>query len=110
MRIVVVGKGGREHALIRSLSESPSRPELFCFPGSDAIAELAQLVEVGDMHELVAWMIENGIDLCMAGEESYLLKEEGLANLCAGNGIPCWGPPKNAAQMEGSKELSLIHI
>ena len=106
MRIVVVGKGGREHALIRSLSESPSRPELFCFPGSDAIAELAQLVEVGDMHELVAWMIENGIDLCMAGEESYLLKEEGLANLCAGNGIPCWGPPKNAAQMEGSKEFA----
>ena len=46
MRIVVVGKGGREHALIRSLSESPSRPELFCFPGSDAIAELAQLVEL----------------------------------------------------------------
>ncbi len=106
MRIVVVGKGGREHALIRSLSESPSRPELFCFPGSDAIAELAQLVEVGDMQELVAWMIENGIDLCMAGEESYLLKEEGLANLCAGNGIPCWGPPKNAAQMEGSKEFA----
>ena len=106
MRIVVVGKGGREHALIRSLGESPSGPELFCFPGSDAIAELAQLVEVSDMHELVAWMTENEIDLCMAGEESYLLKDEGLANLCAERGIPCWGPPKKAAALEGSKEFA----
>jgi phosphoribosylamine--glycine ligase len=106
MRIVVVGKGGREHALIRSLSESRSQPELFCFPGSDAISELAQLVEVADMAELIAWMGANAIDLCLAGEESYLLKDEGLANLCVKNGIPCWGPPKDAAQLEGSKEFA----
>jgi phosphoribosylamine--glycine ligase len=106
MRIVVVGKGGREHALIRSLSESRSQPELFCFPGSDAISELAQLVEVADMAELIAWMGAHAIDLCLAGEESYLLKDEGLANLCVKNGIPCWGPPKDAAQLEGSKEFA----
>ncbi len=106
MRIVVVGKGGREHALIRSLSESRSQPELFCFPGSDAISELAKLVEVADMAELIAWMGANAIDLCLAGEESYLLKDEGLANLCVKNGIPCWGPPKDAAQLEGSKEYA----
>ncbi|MDE0593849.1 MAG: phosphoribosylamine--glycine ligase [Roseibacillus sp.] len=106
MRIVVVGKGGREHALIRSLSESRSQPELFCFPGSDAISELAKLVEVADMAELIAWMGANAIDLCLAGEESYLLKDEGLANLCVKNGIPCWGPPKDAAQLEGSKEFA----
>ena len=41
MKILVVGKGGREHALVRAFSESPSKPELFCFPGSDAIFELA---------------------------------------------------------------------
>lgn len=106
MRIVVVGKGGREHALIRSLSESPSQPELFCFPGSDAISEFAEIVMVDDMHSLIDWMVANSIDLCLAGEESYLLKDEGLANLCAQNGIPCWGPPKDAAQLEGSKEFA----
>jgi phosphoribosylamine--glycine ligase len=106
MRIVVVGKGGREHALIRSLSESPSQPEIFCFPGSDAISELAQLVEVACLQELIEWMVAHAIDLCVAGEESYLLKDEGLANLCVKNGIPCWGPPKNAAQLEGSKEFA----
>ena len=106
MRIVVVGKGGREHALIRSLSESPGETELFCFPGSDAISELAQTVEVEDMEGLIDWMKSNAIDLCMAGEESYLLKDEGLANLCAQNGIPCWGPPKEAALLEGSKEFA----
>ncbi len=106
MRIVVVGKGGREHALIRSLNESPSQPEIFCFPGSDAISELAQLVEVAGLQELIEWMVAHAIDLCVAGEESYLLKDEGLANLCVKNGIPCWGPPKNAAQLEGSKEFA----
>lgn len=106
MRIVVVGKGGREHALIRSLSESPGETELFCFPGSDAISELAQTVDVEDMEGLIEWMKANAIDLCMAGEESYLLKDEGLANLCARNGIPCWGPPKQAALLEGSKEFA----
>ncbi len=106
MRIVVVGKGGREHALIRSLSESPGETELFCFPGSDAIFELARSVEVEDMQGLIDWMKSNEIDLCMAGEESYLLKDEGLANLCAENGIPCWGPPKQAALLEGSKEFA----
>jgi phosphoribosylamine--glycine ligase len=106
MRIVVVGKGGREHALIRSLSESPVETEIFCFPGSDAISELATTVEVEGLQGLIDWMKSNSIDLCMAGEESYLLKDEGLANLCARNGIPCWGPPKEAALLEGSKEFA----
>ena len=103
---MVVGKGGREHALIRSLSESPVETEIFCFPGSDAISELATTVEAEGLEGLIDWMKSNSIDLCMAGEESYLLKDEGLANLCARNGIPCWGPPKGAALLEGSKEFA----
>lgn len=106
MRIVVVGKGGREHALLRSLSESPGEIELFCFPGSDAISGIAQAVEADGLQELVAWMKAHSIDLCVAGEESYLLKDEGLANLCAKHGIPCWGPAKEAALLEGSKEFA----
>jgi phosphoribosylamine--glycine ligase len=106
MRILVVGKGGREHALVRALVESPGKPEVFCFPGSDAIFELAQPVAADGLETLVAWMVANAIDLCVAGEESYLVKGEGLANLCERNGIPCWGPPKESAQLEASKEFA----
>ena len=106
MRILVVGKGGREHALVRALAESPGSPEVFCFPGSDAIFELAKPVEAEGLETLVAWMVANAIDLCVAGEESYLVKGEGLANLCERSGIPCWGPPKESAQLEASKEFA----
>ena len=106
MRILVVGKGGREQALVRALAESPGRPELFCFPGSDAIFELARPVVADGLESLVGWMTANAIDLCVAGEESYLVKGEGLANLCEKNGIPCWGPPKESAQLEASKEFA----
>ncbi len=106
MRILVVGKGGREHALVRALAESPGKPEVFCFPGSDAIFELAQPVAADGLESLVAWMVAHSIDLCVAGEESYLVKGEGLANLCEKNGIPCWGPPKESAQLEASKEFA----
>ena len=106
MRILVVGKGGREHALVRALAESPGKPELFCFPGSDAIFELAHPIEAEGLESLIAWMTSHAIDLCVAGEESYLVKGEGLANLCAKHGIPCWGPPKESAQLEASKEFA----
>ena len=106
MKILVVGKGGREHALVRALSESPGKPELYCFPGSDAIATLAKPVSVDGLESLIAWMKSNGIDLCVAVEESYLVKGEGLANLCAKEGIACWGPPKESAQLEASKEFA----
>lgn len=106
MKILVVGKGGREHALVRALAESPGNHELFCFPGSDAIFELALPIEADGLESLVAWMKTNHIDLCVAGEESYLVKGEGLANLCAKENIPCWGPPKESAQLEASKEFA----
>lgn len=106
MKIVVVGKGGREHALVRALAESPGSPELFCFPGSDAILESARPVPADGLESLVEWMGANAIDLCVAGEESYLVKGEGLANLCEKAGIPCWGPHLQSAQLEASKEFA----
>ena len=106
MRILVVGKGGREHALVRALVESPGHPEVFCFPGSEAIFQLAKPADADGLESLVAWMKANRIDLCVAGEESYLVKGEGLANLCERNAIPCWGPPKESAQLEASKEFA----
>lgn len=106
MKILVVGKGGREHALVRALAESPGNPELFCFPGSDAISSLAKPVDADGLESLIGWMKSHAIDLCVAGEESYLVKGEGLANLCEQAGIPCWGPPKQSAQLEASKEFA----
>jgi len=106
MKILVVGKGGREHALIHTLSLSPAKPQIFSFPGSDAIFGIAEPTDATDLPTLIAWMISNGIDLCIAGEESYLVTGDGLANLCEANGIPCWGPPKESAQLEASKEFA----
>lgn len=106
MKILVVGKGGREHAILTALHESPTETELLSFPGSDAIFEIARPVEADGVASLVGFMKGEGVDLCVAGEESYLVKDEGLANACAAAGIPCWGPPKEAAQLEASKEFA----
>lgn len=107
MKILVTGKGGREHALITALSESPQKHELFSYPGSDAIATLATRVDAAD---LIAWMKQNGIDLCVAGEEALLVKDRGLSNMCAEAGIPCWGPLKEIAQLEASKTFAKLFL
>ena len=106
MKIAVIGKGGREQALVETLAASPCQPEIFSFPGSDAICETATRIDAADFDGLMQWMVENKVDLCVAGEESYLVKGEGLANRCAALGIPCWGPPKESAQLEASKEFA----
>ena len=106
MKILVTGKGGREHAILTALSQSPSQPQLFAYPGSDAIASLATRVDVPNLTELIAFMKREGIDLCVAGEEAWLVKDEGLSNMCAAAGIPCWGPRKESAQLEASKAFA----
>lgn len=106
MKILVVGKGGREHAIVTALHESPLKTEIYSFPGSDAIFEIAQETTATDLPSLMAFMKSESIDLCVAGEESYLVKDEGLANACKEAEIPCWGPPKEAAQLEASKEFA----
>ena len=106
MKIAVIGKGGREQALVETLAGSPSKPELYTYPGSDAIRQTAKQIPADSFDGLMQWMVDNKIDLCVAGEESYLVKEEGLANRCAALGIPCWGPRKESAQLEASKEFA----
>ncbi|MCB1229391.1 MAG: phosphoribosylamine--glycine ligase [Verrucomicrobiae bacterium] len=106
MKVLVVGKGGREHALITALHESPTETEIYSFPGSDAIFQLAKPTTAKDLPTLINFLVENQIDLCVAGEESYLVTGAGLANECKRVGIPCWGPPKEAAQLEASKEFA----
>ncbi len=106
IKVLVVGKGGREHAIITALHESPTGCRIYSFPGSDAIFELAEKTPATDLPSLMAFMKSEGIDLCVAGEESYLVKNEGLANECKKAEIPCWGPPKESAQLEASKEFA----
>lgn len=106
MKIAVIGKGGREQALAETLAASPSKPEIYAYPGSDAIKLTAKPIPADGLDSLIGWMAGNGIDLCVAGEESCLVKGKGLANLCAEAGIPCWGPVKESAQLEASKEFA----
>ena len=108
LKLLVVGKGGREHALLSALAASPTPTDRFCFPGSQAIfTSLAQPAHgVHDLPSLVAFIQNEGIDLVVAGEESYLVTGEGLANACQRLGVPCWGPPRESAQLEASKEFA----
>ncbi len=103
MKILVTGKGGREHAILTALNESPTKPTLFAYPGSDAIASIATRVDAAGLPELIDFMKREGVDVCVAGEEAWLVKDRGLANLCEEAGIPCWGPFKESAQLEASK-------
>jgi phosphoribosylamine--glycine ligase len=103
MKILVVGGGGREHAIIRALSRSPSDPELFCAPGNAGIAEDAEIVHVAgeDNDALIAAARDNGIDLVVVGPEAPLVG--GLVDALEGAGIAAFGPRGAAAELEGSK-------
>ena len=106
MKIAVIGKGGREQALVETLAASPCKPEIYTFPGSDVILQTATAIKADGLNGLMEQMVSLGIDLCVAGEESYLVKDDGLANRCHAAGIPCWGPTKESAQLEASKEFA----
>ncbi|MGX9963626.1 phosphoribosylamine--glycine ligase [Roseomonas sp. F4] len=103
MRVLVVGGGGREHALCWAIAKSPRLGKLFCAPGNPGIAEVAECVAIGaeDSSALAAFAASQNIDLVVAGPEAPLTL--GLADACAALGIPCFGPSAAAAQLEGSK-------
>jgi phosphoribosylamine---glycine ligase len=110
MKILVTGKGGREHAILTALSQSPGSHQLFVYPGSDAMEGLATRVAAPDLEGLIGFMKAEGIDLCVAGEEAWLVTGRGLANLCEEAGIPCWGPLKQSAQLEASKVFAKLFL
>lgn len=94
-RVLVVGSGGREHALVRALLRSPQRPEVLCAPGNAGIREDAAVFEGDDY---------TGLDLVVVGPEAPLV--EGLADRCAEQGVRVFGPSQAAAALEGSKAFS----
>ncbi|MDI3306627.1 MAG: phosphoribosylamine--glycine ligase [Acetobacteraceae bacterium] len=106
MKVLVVGGGGREHALCWALSASPLLTKLWCAPGNAGIAEVAECVPIGaeDVPGLVRFAREQGVDLVVAGPEAPLTL--GLADACAEAGLRCFGPSAAAAQLEGSKSFT----
>lgn len=103
MNILVVGRGGREHAILWSLAKSPKVKQLFCAPGNAGIAELAECVPImeNDFEKLAQFAIDQEIDLVVVGPEDPLF--HGLVDVLEEKGITVFGPRKDAAMIEGSK-------
>ena len=111
MRILLVGSGGREHALAWKLSQSPLCTKLYCAPGNAGIAEFAELVDIAsdDAAVLLKFAKREQIELVIIGPEAPLVA--GLVDMCTNAGIKAFGPSQQAAQLEGSKAFAkqLLH-
>ena len=106
MKVCVIGSGGREHALVWKLHQSPSVQTVYAIPGSDVMASIATVVKI-DWKEtsiLVEWLLEHHIDLVVIGPEEPLVA--GLSDIIRSVRIPVFGPSQGAAQLEGSKSFA----
>lgn len=106
MKILVVGSGGREHALVWKISQSPKVKKIYCAPGNGGIAEIAECVDIDvtDSKSLVQFALKYEIDLTVVGPELPLTL--GLVDQLEMNGLKAFGPNKMAAEIEGSKTFS----
>ena len=106
MKILVVGSGGREHAIAWRLAQDEERHQIFCAPGNAGTAAVATGVALGaeDVAGIAKWARENGPDLVVVGPEAPLVK--GLADELLSIGVPVFGPVAAGARMEGSKRFA----
>ncbi len=106
MKIMVVGGGGREHAIIKKIKENKEVTEIFALPGNGGMAQDATLVDIGakDIEKIVAFAVENNIDYAVVAPDDPLVL--GCVDALNEKGIPCFGPKANAAIIEGSKVFS----
>jgi len=106
MKVLMVGGGGREHALTWKIAQSPLVDEIWCAPGNAGMARVATCVDIGatDIDALTAFAQEKSIDLTVVGPEAPLVA--GIADVFGERGLPVFGPTKAAARMEGSKAFA----
>ena len=106
MKVLVVGGGGREHAIIRKLKEAKAAPKLYCAPGNGGIAADAECVPIKatDVQAMVEWAVQNTIDYVVVAPDDPLAL--GMVDALAEKGIPAFGPNKAAARIEASKVFS----
>ena len=106
MKIMVIGSGGREHAVIRKLKENPTVTEIYALPGNGGIAADAVCVDIGakDIDGAVKFAVDNAIDFAVVTPDDPLVL--GMVDALEAAGIPCFGPDKKAAIIEGSKVFS----
>ncbi len=106
MKVLVIGSGGREHALAWAIARSPRSPEVYAAPGNAGLAEIGRLVpiEAGDVEGLRAFALEEGIDLTIVGPEAPLVA--GIVDRFREAGLRVFGPQARAARLEGSKIFS----
>ena len=106
MKILIVGSGGREHAIAWKVSQSPLAEKIYCAPGNAGIAEVAECVDIGAMEfdKLASFAKEKAIDLTIIGMDDPLVG--GIVDVFEAQGLRVFGPRKNAAILEGSKAFS----
>ena len=106
MKVLIVGSGGREHAIATAVAKSPRVEKIYCAPGNAGIASLAECVNIGAMEfdKLVAFAKENAIDFTIIGMDDPLVG--GVVDAFEAEGLKVFGPRKNAAILEGSKAFS----
>lgn len=106
MKVLVVGNGGREHAIIQSIKKNKEVEEIFAIAGNGGIAADATIVDINvkDVEKIAEWAEKNGIDFAVVALDDPLVL--GAVDLLEAKNIPCFGPRKNAAIIEGSKIFS----
>ncbi len=106
MKVLVVGSGGREHAIVEALSRSPRKPKIYAAPGNAGIAALAECVAIKDTEadKLLAFAQENGIELTVVGPEAALAV--GVVDKFRAAGLKIFGPTKAATEIESSKDFA----
>ncbi|MCL2508175.1 MAG: phosphoribosylamine--glycine ligase [Oscillospiraceae bacterium] len=106
MKIIVIGGGGREHAIIRKIKENPRVSEIYALPGNGGIAADARCADIGakDITGVVEFAVANGVDFAVVAPDDPLVL--GAVDALNAVGIPCFGPTADAAVIEGSKVFS----
>ena len=106
MKVLVVGGGGREHALVWKINQSPLVEKIYCAPGNAGIKQIAECVNISamDIDALLSFASKHRIDLTIVGPEAPLV--EGIVDRFESQGLPIFGPTQRAAELEGSKAFT----